>query len=57
MILAIAQRLAVELRRRDPLAERVELGRAAVLRCGLQGLGVLLSPRRGRGAALPAIPR
>jgi squalene synthase HpnC len=57
VILAIAQRLAVELRRRDPLAERVELGRAAVLRCSLQGLGVLLSPRRARGAALPALPR
>ena len=30
VILAIARRLAAELRRRDPLAERVELGRAAL---------------------------
>ena len=42
VILAIAQRLALLLRRRDPLAERVELGRAALLSCGLRGLARLL---------------
>jgi squalene synthase HpnD/squalene synthase HpnC len=39
VILQIARRLAGELRRRDPLAERVELDRARFLLCGLQGVG------------------
>ena len=47
VILAIAQRLADLLRRRDPLAERVELGRAALLPCGLRGLARLLWPLPG----------
>jgi squalene synthase HpnC len=41
VILAIARRLARELRRQDPLAERVELGRPAFLWCALQGLAGL----------------
>jgi squalene synthase HpnC len=47
VILAIAQRLAALLRRRDPLAARVELSRAALLPCGLRGLTRLLWPRSG----------
>jgi len=47
VILAIAQRLAALLRQRDPLAERVELGRAALLPCGLRGLARLLWPLPG----------
>ena len=46
VIVAIARRLAAELRRRDPLAERVELGRAQFLVCGVRGLGMALGPRR-----------
>jgi squalene synthase HpnC len=48
VILAIAQRLAALLRRRDPLAGRVELRRPALLRCGLRGLGRLLWPGPAR---------
>jgi len=47
VILAIACRLAALLRRRDPLAERVELSRAALLPCGLRGLARLLWPLPG----------
>jgi squalene synthase HpnC len=57
VILAIARRLTDELGGRDPLAERVALGRAALLRCSLRGLGPLLRPRRARAAALPASTR
>ena len=46
VILAIARRLARELRRRDPLAERVELGRPAFVYCALQGLAGLPWTRR-----------
>jgi squalene synthase HpnC len=56
VILAIARRLALELRRRDPLAERVELGRPAFLSCALRGLTCLPWTRRRRwiaGAARP----
>jgi hydroxysqualene synthase len=38
VILEIARRLAKELRRRDPLAERVELSRPQCLLCGLLGI-------------------
>jgi phytoene/squalene synthetase len=38
MIVRIARRLAVELRRRDPLAERVVLHRFAYMGCGVAGL-------------------
>ena len=47
VVLAIAQRLALLLRRRDPLAERVELGRAALLPCGVRGCARLLWPLPG----------
>jgi squalene synthase HpnC len=51
VILAIARRLALELRRRDPLAERVELGRPAFLHCALQGMAGLPWLRRRRAVA------
>jgi squalene synthase HpnC len=54
VILAIARRLATELRRRDPLAEWVELSRGAFLRSALFGLGQMLWSRRGRPVA-PAL--
>jgi squalene synthase HpnC len=57
VVLAIARRLARELAARDPLAERIELGRPALLGCGLRGLVVMLRPRRVRGIALPAASR
>jgi squalene synthase HpnC len=38
MIVRIARRLAVELRRRDPLAERVVLHKLAYIGCGMAGL-------------------
>jgi hydroxysqualene synthase len=47
VILAIAQRLAALLQRRDPLAARVELGRAELLPCGLRGFARLLWPLPG----------
>ncbi len=59
VILRIARRLALELRRRDPLASRVELKRPAFLYCALQGLAGLAWTRRRRslaGAARP-LPR
>jgi hydroxysqualene synthase len=48
VILEVARRLAKELRRRDPLAERVELSRPRFLLCGLLGIGrvVRVRPRR-----------
>ncbi|HET6519819.1 MAG TPA: squalene/phytoene synthase family protein, partial [Geminicoccaceae bacterium] len=39
VILCLAERLASELRRRDPLAERVEVGRAGWLLAGIEGCG------------------
>jgi squalene synthase HpnC len=39
VILEIARRLARELRRRDPLAERIELRRSQFLLCALRGIG------------------
>jgi squalene synthase HpnC len=48
VIVAIAARLAALLRRRDPLAERVELSRPQFLLCGVKGLGMALGPRRDR---------
>ena len=38
VIVAVAERLAVELRRRDPIAGRVELGAAQKIACLLRGL-------------------
>jgi hydroxysqualene synthase len=52
VILEIARRLAGELRRRDPLAARVELDRTRFLLCGMQGVGRMVWRRsvtvRGR---------
>jgi hydroxysqualene synthase len=45
VILAMAQRLARRLRRRDPLARRVELGRPAFALAALAGLGSTLVRR------------
>ncbi len=45
VIVRIAERLTAELRRRDPLAERVVLGRSAFLVCGLQGVMGLFARR------------
>jgi squalene synthase HpnC len=56
VILAIARRLAVLLRRRDPLASRVELGRPQFLLCGVSGLCMALGPRRQRSQRPAPIP-
>ena len=48
-IVAIARRLSVELRRRDPLAERVVLTKAKYAACCARGIGRVLFRRRGRG--------
>lgn len=56
VILEIARRLAKELRRRDPLAERVELSRSRFLLCGLLGIGRTLQARPGRSTPR-AVPR
>ena len=58
VIVAIARRLAALLRRRDPLAERVELGKPQFLLCGVQGPrhGARAASRRSRGAAPIAAP-
>ena len=44
-IVAIAKRLSTELRRRDPLAERVVLTKAQYLGCGASGVGRTLGRR------------
>ncbi|HEX6113052.1 MAG TPA: presqualene diphosphate synthase HpnD [Geminicoccaceae bacterium] len=51
VILEVARGLAAELRRRDPLAERVELGRARFLLFGVQGLGRMFWLRCTSGSA------
>ena len=56
VILAIARRLAQELRRRDPLAERVELSRLRFLLCGLIGIGQAIGPRPRRSATEAPAP-
>jgi squalene synthase HpnC len=59
VILEMARRLAQELRRRDPLAERVELTRLRFALCGARGLGRVLwdrRPRRRRPVGQP-VPR
>jgi squalene synthase HpnC len=48
VILEIARGLAKELRRRDPLAERVALSRPQFLRCGLLGLARTVGARPRR---------
>ena len=45
VIVAIADKLCAELRRRDPLAERVVLGKLQFLGCFLAGIGRLLGDR------------
>jgi hydroxysqualene synthase len=59
VILEIARRLAQELRRRDPLAERVELSRPRFLLCGLLGIGRMKWAHRARPRRLApgAVPR
>lgn len=57
VILEIARRLARELRRRDPLAERVELGRWRFLTCGARGLAAALWPGRVGTLAPETLPR
>ncbi|MFQ5958539.1 MAG: presqualene diphosphate synthase HpnD [Alphaproteobacteria bacterium] len=57
VIVALAERLAVELRRRDPLAERVELTWPQKLACGLRGIARAAAAggaMRGRGEATGA---
>jgi squalene synthase HpnC len=54
VILAIARRLSKELRRRDPLAERVELSRLRFLLCGMMGIGQAIGPRPRRPATQAA---
>lgn len=56
VIVRIAARLAHELRRRDPLAERVELTKPRFLWCGLRGVVSVLPQRLPRrpGAFAPA---
>ncbi len=49
VILRLAERLTVLLRRGDPLAGRVALGRLDFLRCGLGGVGGVLLQRTLRG--------
>jgi hypothetical protein len=56
VIVAIARRLAALLRRRDPLASRVELGRPQFLLCGVSGLCMALGPRRQRSQRPAPIP-
>jgi squalene synthase HpnC len=55
IILAIARRLRAELRRRDPLAERVELGRAAFAGCALRGLVRTVWPTRRQPISQPTV--
>jgi squalene synthase HpnC len=56
VIVEIARRLARELRRRDPLAERVELSRRHFLLCGLRGIGRMIRARP-RGYTPQAVTR
>jgi len=53
IILAIAHRLLRELRRRDPLATRVELGRVAFAGCALRGLASAVWPARRQPRSQP----
>lgn len=57
VIVQIARRLAAELRRRDPLAERVALGRARFILCGLQGVAYTAWMRRPHGRGWSAASR
>lgn len=59
VIVEMARHLARQLRRRDPLAERVELGRSLFVVAAAAGLGRMLWSRRPRwrGEAARALPR
>ena len=46
VIVAIARKLGAELRRRDPLAERVVLTKAQFAACAVRGIARVLFPRR-----------
>lgn len=54
IIVRIAERLCAELRRRDPLAERVALTKPQLLSCGLAGAWDALVGRRLPPASAPA---
>jgi squalene synthase HpnC len=56
VIVAIARRLAALLRRRDPLAERVELSKAQFLLCGVTGVCMALGPRRPDASQPAPVP-
>ncbi len=49
VIVAVAHKLSAELRRRDPLTERVVLGKAQFAACAARGIGRVLFRRRRRG--------
>ena len=51
VIVAIARKLGRELRRRDPLAERVVLSKAQFAGCGARGIGRALFRPRRRGSS------
>jgi hypothetical protein len=56
VIVRIAEDLTGHLKRRDPLAERVELSKPQFLWCGLRGsLGEVLSRIRPRAKRLQAV--
>ncbi len=58
VIVALAERLALELRRRDPLAERVELGLPGKLRCAVRGIARTMgSGARARDESAVAFAR
>jgi squalene synthase HpnC len=56
VIIAIARKLSAELRRRDPLAERVVLTKAQYAACCLRGVGRILLRRVWRRRAEGEIP-
>ena len=57
VIVAIARKLGGELRRRDPLAERVVLTKAQLAACGARGIGLVLLRRGLRRPRPPAAAR
>ena len=57
VIVAIAWRLGAELRRRDPLAERVVLTKAQYAACCARGIGRVLFERALRRNRPPRPPR
>ncbi len=57
VIVAIAWRLGAELRRRDPLAERVVLTKARYAACGARGIARVLWDRALRRKRAPEPPR